>query len=107
MAGQDDDSRDDTATISHAASSDDSEYAAISVDSVSVSIVDDDKGVTVSPKTLTIDEGGSKSYTIQLDEAPSADVTIAIAVGDDLTVMPSALTCSDTSARTVYRDGGA
>ena len=101
MAGQDDDSRDDTATISHAASSDDSEYAAISVDSVSVSIVDDDKGVTVSPKTLTIDEGGSKSYTIQLDEAPSADVTIAIAVGDDLTVMPSALTFSDTSAQTV------
>ena len=91
-AGQDDDSRDDTAKISHAAVSEDARYNGISVAGITVTIADEDKGVTVLKNSLNIPEGGSDSYTIKLDEAPSADVTIAIVAGDDLTVSESSLT---------------
>ena len=104
-AAQDDDKDDDSAIISHTASSSDSGYNGISVDSVSVSIVDDDKGVTVSKESLTINEGGTDSFTVKLDKTPTADVTIIISVGgdggSDLTVSPDSLTFSDTSPQMV------
>ena len=104
-AAQDDDKDDATAAISHTASSSDSGYNGISVDSVSVSIVDDDKGVTVSKESLTINEGGTDSFTVKLDKTPTADVTIIIFVGgdggSDLMVSPDSLTFSDTSPQTV------
>ena len=44
-----------------------------------VSIVDDDgAGVTVSEASLTIDDGGSGTYTIKLDSQPTANVTVTI-----------------------------
>ena len=52
--------------------------------SATVSVTDnDERGVTVTPTELTVDEGGSVSYTIVLDTEPAADVTVAIQVPDN------------------------
>ena len=53
----------------------------------------DTRGVTVSESTLTIDEGGSKSYTVVLDTQPSADVTVTVGgEAGDVTADPTTLT---------------
>ena len=60
-----------------------------------VTITDDDeRGVTVSPTSLTVAEGGSKTYTVVLDSEPTAAVTVSItASGDsDISVQQSSLT---------------
>ena len=45
-----------------------------------VTITDDDTaGVTVSESALSIDEGGSGTYTVVLDSEPTANVTVAVA----------------------------
>ena len=53
-------------------------------------------GATVSESELMVTEGGEATYTVVLDTAPTADVTIAVAASDggdaDLTVAPGALT---------------
>ena len=42
-----------------------------------VDITDDDtRGVTVTPTSLPVDEGGSASYTVVLDSEPTDDVTV-------------------------------
>ena len=52
--------------------------------SATVSVTDnDERGVTVTPTELTVDEGGSVSYTVVLDTEPAADVTVAIQVPDN------------------------
>ena len=60
-----------------------------------VTIVDDDTaGVTVTPTSLSIIEGGSKSYQVKLKTQPSAEVAITIASSDAgaVTVTPASLT---------------
>ena len=60
-----------------------------------VTITDDDTaGVTVSESVLSIDEGGSDTYTVVLDTEPTADVTIAVAghSGTDITLSGATLT---------------
>ena len=48
-------------------------------DETTVSITDDDTpGITISPTTLTVAEGGSKTYTVVLDSEPTGDVTVAV-----------------------------
>ena len=50
-----------------------------STDEATVSITDDDTaGVTVEPTTLSVDEGGSGTYTVALDTQPTAAVTVTI-----------------------------
>ncbi len=75
-----------TATVTHAATSTDTDYNLVSIDSVTVTVEDDDvaaaPGVTVNPMALMVDEAGSGTtadYTLVLDTAPTADVTIAVA----------------------------
>ena len=65
-----------------------------SVDETTVGITDNDtRGVTVSESTLTINEGGSKSYTVVLDTQPSADVTVTVGgEAGDVTADPTTLT---------------
>ena len=77
---QDDDAVDESVFIRHiVAQGSAAEYHALSIDDVDVTVVDDDEaGVTISKDRLTIDEGGSGTYTIVLDTQPSADVTIII-----------------------------
>ena len=63
--------------------------------SATVSVSDNDvRDVTISSTSLTVDEGGSASYTVVLTSEPTADVTVAVQVPDntDITVSPAALT---------------
>ena len=60
-----------------------------------VTIEDDDTaGVTVSPATLTVAEGGSSSYTVVLTSKPSGTVTVTPSRtgSTDVTFSPSPLT---------------
>ncbi len=50
-------------------------------------------GVTVSTPTLTVDEGGSGTYTMRLNTEPSNTVTVTVGgASGDVTVEPSSLT---------------
>ena len=92
-AAHDDDAADDTVTLLHSASTTDSDYLGISVADVPVTTTDDDSaGVTVSVPTLTVAEGGSGAYTMALDAAPTAAVTVDITAGGDVSVDPTSVT---------------
>ena len=57
-----------------------------------VRITDDDqRGVTVTPAVLTVDEGLSDSYDVVLTSEPTGDVTVAITApaNTDITVDPA------------------
>ena len=77
-AAEDDDAvADDAVTLTHAVTGGD--YEGLTADSVIVTITDNDTpGVTVSPTTLTVAEGGSETYTVVLDTQPSGDVTVEV-----------------------------
>ena len=65
-----------TATITS-----DTTHRAGESNSATVLVTDnDERGVTVTPTDLTVDEGGSGSYTMVLDTEPAADVTVEIQV---------------------------
>ena len=78
-----------------------------------VSINDDDgAGVSVSEASLSINEGGSGTYTIVLDSQPTADVTVTIndpSGNTDVTAEPASLMFSSTdwnSPKTVTVNAG-
>ena len=92
-AGHDTDLADDTVTLTHRATSDDSDYNGAGIGSVSVAVTDDDEpAATVSTSVLTVTEGASDTYTVELDFQPTADVTITVGDGGDVTAHPSSLT---------------
>ena len=95
-AVHDDDANDETGTITHTAASSDTDYVRdASVNpGVLVEVTDDDEpGVTVTPTSLSIIEGGSKSYQVKLKTQPSADVTITITSSNsDVGRTPASLT---------------
>ena len=64
---------------------------------------DDERGVTVSPEGLTVEEGGSGEYTVVLESDPEGPVTVAVRVpeGTDVGVSPVALTFTATDWQTV------
>ena len=112
-AEDDSDEANGTATFTHTASSTDTDYgSSLTIASVTATEADNDTlaGVTLSKTSLTVAEGGSATYTVVLDTAPSANVTIAVANrgqsadDSDLTVSPASLTFTSTnwnSAQTV------
>ena len=74
----------------------DSGYNGATARSVAVSVNDDDDaGVSVSEDSLTIGEGGDGTYTIVLDSAPTADVTVTINDPTDNTDVTVALADPD------------
>ena len=80
-AAQDADAVNDAASIAHAvvAASSADEFDAVTIAGVAVTVTDDDTaGVTVSAATLTVDEGGSNTYTVKLDAQPTSDVVISV-----------------------------
>ncbi len=104
-ARQDDDAADETATLSHTVSG--ADYDGVAADSVALTIIDDDiRGVTVAPTSLAIDEGGSGSYTVVLDTAPTDGGTVSLTVSSDHTDVPAALTLTDLSWDPAQTDGG-
>ena len=83
-SAQDDDARDDTATLSHTVSSTDGDYNGITVSAVDVTVTDDETaGVSILPEELTIAEGGSDSYQVFLTSQPAHDVTVTISYSGD------------------------
>ena len=63
---------------------------------------DDTRGVEVSPTTLTVPEGESKSYTVVLRSSPTGPVTVTLDVtgSGDVTVLPSSLDFSSSNWET-------
>ncbi len=88
-----------TATVTHSATG--GGYGGVSVDSVAVTVRDDDgppvttPGVTVSRLSLEVGEnGGTGDYTVVLDTQPGGTVTISVSSSDTgaATVSASSLT---------------
>ena len=106
-AAEDGDSAQDTATVTHTVSGGD--YGSVTADDVSVT-VNDTPGLSVTPASLTIDEGGTGTYTVVLDTRPTAAVTVAISSNNaDVTTNSSSLTFTTTnwnSAQTVTVTAG-
>ena len=93
-AAEDDDALNADVTITHAIKAGSAtEYLAVSVGDVTVSVVDDDTAaVTVTPAHLGIVEGHTGTYTVVLDAQPAADVTVTVTAGTGVTVDASQLT---------------
>ena len=96
-AAQDEDAAPDEAvTLSHAVNGT-GEYQAVTAESVTVTIDEDDAArVSIDPTELTVTEGDATgaSYTVVLDTQPSADVTVDISghTGSDLNLSAETLT---------------
>ena len=76
-ADQDDDGANDPVTLTHAATG--GEYEGVSSD-LAVTVDDDETlGVVISPTAITVQAGGSNSYTVVLGSLPSGDVTVSLA----------------------------
>ena len=102
VAGEDDDATTDPdVTLAHAISStDDSAYAALADQSVTVSITENNVvGVTIDPTTLTVTEGDAtgNSYTVKLNTQPTGNVTVTISghSGTDVTLSGTSLSGDD------------
>ena len=98
-AAQDDDGADDTPTVGHAVASGSSdEYLGATLDGLAVTVTDDEiPGVTLTPTTLTVAEGDTADYTVELDVQPTDDVTINITGGGDVSVNPASLTFTNAT----------
>ena len=60
----------------------------------------DTRGVTVTPTSLTVNEGGTNTYTVVLDTEPTAAVTVTIVDptdNTDVTANPASLTFSTSN----------
>ena len=84
-------------TLTHTmASADDSDYDGITADSVTVTVIDDDKpAVVIKPTSVTVPEGHATQYTVVLKTVPDGDVTITIndpTDNTDVTADPATLT---------------
>jgi Domain of unknown function (DUF4347)/Domain of unknown function (DUF4114) len=74
------------ATIQHTATSTDSKYNAIAISSVNLGITDNDPGVMINESgTYVIEGGATDNYSVVLSTQPTANVTVAINRGTQLT----------------------
>ena len=82
-AAEDDDASTDTATIIHAVSG--ADYSAITAaPAVAVTVTDNEtRGITLSRSALSVNEGGTVTYTVVLDTRPTVDVTVTPSRSDD------------------------
>ena len=62
--------------------------------------VENDKGIQITPASLSVKEGGRATYRVGVSVRPSADVTVTLAAtgDDDITFSPSTLTFDDSSS---------
>ncbi len=93
-AAEDLDTVDDVVSVSHAVRSGSAaEFVGLVVGSVTVTVDDNDAaGVSVSKRSLSVDEGGSGAYSVRLTFQPSSSVRVDVAGGGDVTVEPASLT---------------
>ena len=91
---------------------------ALRVSGTTVTIADDDRrGVEISAPALSVDRGGSSTYTVVLSSEPTGGVTVTPSVSGgsgDVTVSPSSLTFTPSNWGTpqtvtvsAHEDGGA
>ena len=102
-AAEDDDASNDVETLRHAASGGGYDGKR---GSIGVKVTDDDTaGLVILPRSLTVAEGGSGSYTVKLATEPSAEVTVAVTghSGTDLTLDKTSLTFSTSNWSQVQR----
>ena len=98
-ATEDDDALGGTRTLTHAVSG----YGTVtSAADVAVTVSDDGTaGVTITPTTLAVTEGGEQTYTVVLDTAPAGAVTVAVTLGSGatapITVTPTSLSFNSTT----------
>ncbi len=97
-AAEDDDAvADSTVMVTHTVGGGD--YDGVSASGVAVSITEDDTpGVKVSADSLTVAEGGSRSYTVVLETEPADAVTVAVMVPAGAEVSASPLELTFTAA---------
>ena len=90
-AQDDTDGDDDSVTLTHTAAG--GEYASVTA-TLPVMVVDDDKTLIIVPTALTVQAGGSNSYTVVLGSQLAGDVTVSVSghSGTDLTLDKTALT---------------
>ena len=96
----DGDSDDETVIVTNTASG--GEYAGVT-ETVRVTVDDDDKplGITFTPASLTVGEGGVGMYGVKLNAATTSDVTVAISSSNpDVTVTPNSLTFTSSNWET-------
>ena len=75
-AGEDTDAANDSITLTHTGAG--GEYEGVKAD-LPVTVDDDETlGVVISPTALTVQAGGSNSYTVALGSLPSGDVTVTL-----------------------------
>ena len=102
-AVDDDDTSDESITVSNAVSGGD--YDGVEADSLTVEVEDtDEPGVTVSADNgmVIVNEGSSGTYTVKLDTLPAANVRVIPTSGNTNAVMVSAeLTFTSTNWNTV------
>ena len=103
-AALDDDALDDIATITHTVNGEaGTGYGNVTAEPVSVTVIDDDPvvvpGVSLSVSALTVDEGGSETYTIVLESDPEAEVTVTLSSSNSavVRVSPTSLTFDATN----------
>ena len=98
-AAEDTNITDETATLNHTASG--GGYNSVT-GSVMVTVVDDEPALVFTQVPLTVDEGGSNSYTVALAAQPSANVMVAVAVdgSSDVTVDTDGSTTGDQTTLT-------
>ena len=79
---EDDDAVDDKSVVTHTVSGVD--YECVRASFVRINVTDNDtKGVTLSESALTIDEGGTGTYTVQLDSEPTGNIgTVIVTIND-------------------------
>ncbi|QLE56732.1 DUF4347 domain-containing protein [Nostoc sp. TCL26-01] len=84
-----------TSTITHTATSSDSNYNGITIDSVTANITDNDTaGVTITQSggsTNVIEGGATDTYTVVLTSQPTSNVNISINPGTQTTANPITL----------------
>ena len=86
-ADADADGVDDQVTLTNTASG--GGYGAAAAKLVAVTVTDDDAAaIVVKPPALTMSEGGSSSYTVELSSPPTAEVTVTVSAPEaDLTIL--------------------
>ena len=95
-AADDYDALQDTATVTHDPSG--ADYDSVSNADLPITVRENDRlGVTAWPRSLTVREGSSNTYTVQLNTQPTGDVTVTISSDNpDVTVSSPSLTFTTT-----------
>ena len=83
-AREDDDAGGSGATVTHSVSG--ADYGSVTAVNVTVMVTDNDtRGVTLSEPDVTVYEGGTGTYAVQLDTEPTGNVTVTIHDPTDIT----------------------